>query len=117
MSGTRSSFAELEHGREMVSLKQRIRECKSLGQRKKDRNDPILYPSYFIRGNKRSKDARIDGYFKQILTKKHITPKKSQYKVQQLYTPEGLTFKNSREPDSISLRIPLPTLPFKQSVF
>ena len=70
MGGT-SSFEELEHGREMASLKKRIRECKSLCQRKKDHNDPILYPAYFIRGNQRSRDARIDGYFKQILSQKH----------------------------------------------
>lgn len=45
-----------------------------MSQRKKDHNDPIIYPSYFIRERKYSKDARIDGYFRQVVSKK---PKRS----------------------------------------
>jgi hypothetical protein len=51
-------------------LYKRIKNCKSLSQRKKDHNDPIIYPSYFIREQKYSKDARIDGYFLQVVSKK-----------------------------------------------
>lgn len=54
----------------MESLKQRIRECKSWTQRKKDHSDPIIYPAYFIRGNKHCKDARIDSYFKRVVSHK-----------------------------------------------
>ena len=51
-------------------MSKRIRECKSLCQRKKDHNDPIVYPSYFVRREKQTKDARIDGYFRQIVDPK-----------------------------------------------
>lgn len=48
-------------------MQTRIRNCKSLSQRKKDHNDPIVYPTYFIREKKRCKDARIDAYFRRVV--------------------------------------------------
>ena len=57
----------MEHAREMKSMKKRINDCKSLQQRKKDHNDPLMYPPYFIRENTDAKDARIDGYSRKIL--------------------------------------------------
>ena len=36
-------------------------------QRRKDRNDPMLYPPYFIRNNFSAKDARIDGFSKKVM--------------------------------------------------
>jgi hypothetical protein len=38
-----------------------------MSQRKKDHNDPIIYPTYFIREKKRCKDARIDSYLRRVV--------------------------------------------------
>ena len=64
-----------------------------MSQRKKDHNDPIIYPSYFIREQKYSKDARIDGYFRQVVSKK---PKKSHKSDKEV----GSGTKNSPKRDS-----------------
>lgn len=71
----------------MASLKQRIRECKSWAQRKKDRSDPILYPSYFVRRRKECKDARIDGYFKRLVSQKTNKKNLTTTKRARLLTP------------------------------
>lgn len=40
---------------------------KSIQQRKKDKNDPIVYPPYFIRGNGENSDVKIEAYTKKAL--------------------------------------------------
>ena len=61
------SYEAIEHERELRSMKKRIKGCKNVQQRKKDRNDPIIYPPYFIRDSLHAKDVRIDGYSRQVL--------------------------------------------------
>lgn len=48
-------------------MRSRIENVKSMNQRKKDKNDPIVYPPYFVRGVGENEDVRIDGYMKKVL--------------------------------------------------
>lgn len=50
----------------MKSLNKRIKEVKNIQQRKKDKNDPIVYPPYFVRESFEAKDVRIDGFYKKV---------------------------------------------------
>lgn len=48
-------------------MKKRIENCKNIQQRKKDRNDPIVYPPYFVRRNEQSPDVRLDSYTQKVM--------------------------------------------------
>ena len=61
------SYEMIEHQRELISMQKRIDECKNVQQRKKDKNDPLLYPPYFIRKHVTAKDARVDGFSRKIV--------------------------------------------------
>lgn len=61
------SFELMQRNREIKSMRSRIENVKSMNQRKKDKNDPIVYPPYFVRGVGENEDVRIDGYMKKVL--------------------------------------------------
>jgi len=49
-------------------MNNRVKNCKNLQQRKKDKTDPIVNPAYFIKkSDKEIMDVTIDGYCKKIL--------------------------------------------------
>lgn len=48
-------------------MKDRVFHVKNMQQRRKDRNDVIVYPAYFFRGQSQTNDVRIDRYVKKAL--------------------------------------------------
>lgn len=56
-----------EHQREWKALQNRIQNCKSLNQRKKDNTDPIVNPVYFIKDGSKAGDLTIQPYCKKVL--------------------------------------------------
>ena len=77
------SYEMREHQRELSSMKKRIEECKNKEQRKKDRNDPMVYPPYFIRANNGAKDVRIDGYSRKVADSK-VNPHLNKFQPQRV---------------------------------
>lgn len=53
-----------EHNRELASLSNRIANCKSLSQRKKDHSDAFVYPAYLIRDRKIIKSEPLKYHFR-----------------------------------------------------
>ena len=47
----------------------RIKECKSLEQRKKDNNDPLTHPIYFVRDASEAKGLAMDQYYNKLVSK------------------------------------------------
>lgn len=45
----------------------RVKNCKSLVQRKKDKTDPIVNPTYFMRENENAQSVTIESYKKTVL--------------------------------------------------
>jgi hypothetical protein len=48
-------------------MNSRIKNCKTLQQRKKDKTDPIVNPTYFIKQGGDLANVTIDQYCKKIL--------------------------------------------------
>ena len=62
-----------EHEREMRSQADRLKSCKSLTQRKKDKTDPIVNPTYFMRDGAHVDEVTIDQYRNTVLKKNRPT--------------------------------------------
>lgn len=60
-------YQEHEHLREVRSMNNRVSNCKSMQQRKKDNTDPIVNPTYFIKPGKDVENVTIDAYCKKVL--------------------------------------------------
>ena len=70
-----------EHERELRSQADRLKSCKNLTQRKKDKTDPIVNPTYFMRDGAHIDEVTIDQYRNTVLKKNRPTsgkPSKSQ---------------------------------------
>lgn len=50
-------------------MNDRIKNCKNLQQRKKDKTDPITNPTYFIKKGQQVKDVTISGFCQKIMNK------------------------------------------------
>jgi hypothetical protein len=48
-------------------MNDRISNCKNLQQRKKDNTDPIVNPTYFIKGSAEITSVNINEYSKKVL--------------------------------------------------
>jgi hypothetical protein len=59
--------AKKEHEKELQSMNNRIKNCKTLQQRKKDKTDPIVNPTYFIKQGGDVGAVTIDQYCKKVL--------------------------------------------------
>lgn len=55
----KENFVHQEHERELKSQAERIKNCKSLVQRKKDNTDPVVNPTYFMRDANETKSVTI----------------------------------------------------------
>ena len=58
-----------EHERELRSQADRLKSCKNLTQRKKDKTDPIVNPTYFMRDGAHIDEVTIDQYRNTVLKK------------------------------------------------
>ena len=52
-----------------MSQASRVRNCKNLTQRKKDKTDPIVNPTYFMRDGDNINSVTIDRYRETVLKK------------------------------------------------
>lgn len=69
----KENYIQKEHERELQSQASRVKNCKSLVQRKKDNTDPIVNPTYFMREGNDAKSVTIEGYKHTILEKNRPT--------------------------------------------
>lgn len=63
------NYLQKEHERELRSQAHRIENCKSLAQRKKDKTDPIVNPTYFMRDGDNVNSVTIEGFKSTVLHK------------------------------------------------
>ena len=66
----KQKYIGTEHARELSILSRRIRECKSMTQRKKDHNDPLAYPTYEMRTKRNSAVSHPFKVLEQVNYKK-----------------------------------------------
>jgi hypothetical protein len=48
-------------------MNNRVKNCKNMQQRKKDKTDPIVNPTYFIKNGPEIANVTIDQYCKKII--------------------------------------------------
>lgn len=63
------NYLKAEHERELRSQAERIKNCKSLNQRKKDNTDPIVNPTYFMRDGEHASSVTIENYRDTVIKK------------------------------------------------
>ena len=86
----------MEREREIKSMKNRIENVKNLQQRRKDKNDPIVYPPYFVRGGGQDSDARIDSYMRKALN--NTSWKEKQIEINKIYDQDKVVSEQEIRP-------------------
>ena len=61
--------AKREHQREIELHMNKMENCKSLVERRKDKTDPIVNPTYFMRDNSNAQSVTIEAYKNKVLKK------------------------------------------------